>query len=203
MSDWRRLNVAITRAKHSMWIVGHAGVLRMNHDWRELIDDSKRRGAFLEQSEAAYRNSIGALRARPHGRAGGRHDHDSRSRAANGSYGSRYSSENRSIESNGVAQHTLVDHRDQVHSAKMGAVHSSLGYTATQPPPQQPLASERRHLPLNMPPPPPPQQPLASERRHLPLKMPSPPPPPPPASERRHLPLNMPPQPPPQQPFHH
>lgn len=48
MDDWRRLNVAITRAKYAMWIVGHAGVLKQSSDWRELIKDSKERGAFVD-----------------------------------------------------------------------------------------------------------------------------------------------------------
>lgn len=52
MGDWRRLNVAITRAKYSMWIVGHAGTLREDNEWRELINDSKRRGAFVDRSDS-------------------------------------------------------------------------------------------------------------------------------------------------------
>lgn len=50
MNDWRRLNVAITRAKYAMWIVGHAGELKQSDEWRELINDSRRRGAFIDPS---------------------------------------------------------------------------------------------------------------------------------------------------------
>lgn len=50
VDDWRRLNVAITRAKHAMWIVGHAGTLRRSDEWRELINDARKRGAFVDPS---------------------------------------------------------------------------------------------------------------------------------------------------------
>ena len=36
------------RAKFAMWIVGHAGVLKQSTEWRELINDSKKRNAFLD-----------------------------------------------------------------------------------------------------------------------------------------------------------
>ncbi|CAM9617640.1 unnamed protein product [Discosporangium mesarthrocarpum] len=51
LDDWRRLNVAITRAKYAMWIVGHASTLKQNHEWRELIMDSKNRKAYVESVE--------------------------------------------------------------------------------------------------------------------------------------------------------
>ncbi len=38
------------RAKFAMWIVGHAGVLKQSSEWRELINDSKKRNAFLDSS---------------------------------------------------------------------------------------------------------------------------------------------------------
>lgn len=50
VDDWRRLNVAITRAKYAMWIVGHAGVLKQSAEWRELINDSRRRGAYISET---------------------------------------------------------------------------------------------------------------------------------------------------------
>lgn len=50
LHDWRRLNVAITRAKYAMWIVGHAGVLKQSVEWRELINDSKQRDAYVDRS---------------------------------------------------------------------------------------------------------------------------------------------------------
>ena len=50
MDDWRRLNVAITRAKYAMWIVGHSGVLKQSREWRELINDSRQRDSFIDYS---------------------------------------------------------------------------------------------------------------------------------------------------------
>jgi superfamily I DNA and/or RNA helicase len=48
VSDWRRLNVAVTRAKFSMWIVGHAKTLQgHSDDWSQLIDDARRRAGRL------------------------------------------------------------------------------------------------------------------------------------------------------------
>lgn len=57
LDDWRRLNVAITRAKHAMWIIGHAGVLKQSNEWRELINDSRERAAFVDHSIPSSINS--------------------------------------------------------------------------------------------------------------------------------------------------
>lgn len=72
MGDWRRLNVAITRAKYSMWIVGHAGTLREDNEWRELINDSKRRGVFVDRSNDDFscNDAIESSGARPYGQFG-------------------------------------------------------------------------------------------------------------------------------------
>ncbi|CAM9844402.1 unnamed protein product, partial [Choristocarpus tenellus] len=51
LDDWRRLNVAITRAKYGMWIVGNSSTLKQNCEWRELINDSKKKGAFIENDQ--------------------------------------------------------------------------------------------------------------------------------------------------------
>eukprot|EP00953_Heterococcus_sp_UTEX-ZZ885_P001555 1361-Heterococcus_DN1.PRE.1 len=54
VSDWRRLNVAVTRAKFSMWIIGHAKTLQAHSDdWSQLIDDARRRaGCYVEADPA-------------------------------------------------------------------------------------------------------------------------------------------------------
>ena len=44
VKDLRRLNVALTRAKHALYVVGHAKSLRQSSTWRDLIDDANARG---------------------------------------------------------------------------------------------------------------------------------------------------------------
>jgi AAA domain len=41
LREWQRLNVAITRAKYAVWIVGHAETLATDPEWKNLIDFSK------------------------------------------------------------------------------------------------------------------------------------------------------------------
>ncbi len=43
LSDYRRVNVALTRAKHSLWIVGDCDTLYSDAVWRNLIDDASQR----------------------------------------------------------------------------------------------------------------------------------------------------------------
>ena len=43
LSDIRRMNVAITRAKYSLWIVGNQLSLQKNPDWNQLIKHAKDR----------------------------------------------------------------------------------------------------------------------------------------------------------------
>ena len=47
LSDPRRLNVALTRAKKGLYIVGSAATLRVNPHWRCLIEDARARGALV------------------------------------------------------------------------------------------------------------------------------------------------------------
>lgn len=48
MAEWQRLNVAITRAKYALWIVGDIKKLEDGGDvWRHLIQHCQRRGYFL------------------------------------------------------------------------------------------------------------------------------------------------------------
>lgn len=47
LSEWRRLNVAITRAKYGLWMIGHADTLRQDDHWRELIEEARARNVLL------------------------------------------------------------------------------------------------------------------------------------------------------------
>ncbi|CAL9102821.1 unnamed protein product [Musa textilis] len=46
VADVRRMNVALTRAKISLWIVGNARTLQTNVNWAALIENSKGRNLF-------------------------------------------------------------------------------------------------------------------------------------------------------------
>jgi len=43
VKDVRRMNVALTRARLAMWVVGHAGALRKHPAWAKLLDDAGQR----------------------------------------------------------------------------------------------------------------------------------------------------------------
>jgi hypothetical protein len=47
VGDVRRMNVALTRARFSLWIVGNATTLQQNSDWAALISDAKTRQLFF------------------------------------------------------------------------------------------------------------------------------------------------------------
>ncbi len=50
LSDYRRVNVALTRAKHSLWIVGDCDTLYSDAVWRNLIDDASNRCLIRDHS---------------------------------------------------------------------------------------------------------------------------------------------------------
>ncbi|GJP68522.1 hypothetical protein CLOP_g25215 [Closterium sp. NIES-67] len=53
VADVRRMNVAITRAKRALWILGNAESLQRSPAWAALIDDAKQRGCFLSSDAFA------------------------------------------------------------------------------------------------------------------------------------------------------
>ncbi|CAN3368560.1 helicase Sen1p [Diutina catenulata] len=50
LSDVRRMNVALTRARTSLWILGNESSLRRNKVWRRLLDDAAKRGCVTNAS---------------------------------------------------------------------------------------------------------------------------------------------------------
>ena len=51
VADARRLNVAITRAKNAMWIIGSSQHLARNAIWKSLIEDARDRKRYIQDSE--------------------------------------------------------------------------------------------------------------------------------------------------------
>jgi hypothetical protein len=48
LRDSKSLNVALTRAKSSLWIFGSTKTLEQNDTWKALIEDAKDRGCYSE-----------------------------------------------------------------------------------------------------------------------------------------------------------
>ncbi|XP_017701394.2 helicase sen1-like isoform X2 [Phoenix dactylifera] len=47
VADIRRMNVALTRARRALWVVGNANALMQSDDWAALIEDAKVRKCFM------------------------------------------------------------------------------------------------------------------------------------------------------------
>ncbi|XP_019707473.1 uncharacterized protein [Elaeis guineensis] len=58
VADVRRMNVALTRAKYSLWIVSNARTLQTNLHWAALIQNSKERNLFISV-ERPYKSIFG------------------------------------------------------------------------------------------------------------------------------------------------
>nr|XP_004654093.2 probable helicase senataxin [Jaculus jaculus]XP_045002580.1 probable helicase senataxin [Jaculus jaculus] len=56
LASLQRLNVTITRAKYSLFILGHLRTLMENQHWNELIQDAQRRGAIIKTCDKNYRH---------------------------------------------------------------------------------------------------------------------------------------------------
>ena len=61
LNDSRRLNVAITRAKCSLFMIGRAESLKNNSLWGELIRDAQERGAFVPFDNSTWYKSMDNL----------------------------------------------------------------------------------------------------------------------------------------------
>ncbi|XP_015277078.1 PREDICTED: probable helicase senataxin, partial [Gekko japonicus] len=66
LKSLQRLNVTITRAKYSLFILGQLKTLMENRDWNELIQDAQRRGTIVKTSRDSYKKDAAKiLKLRP------------------------------------------------------------------------------------------------------------------------------------------
>ncbi|NWU94241.1 SETX helicase, partial [Upupa epops] len=61
LASLQRLNVTITRARFSLFILGRLETLMENKDWNELIQDAHKRGAIIKTSEGSYRKDAARI----------------------------------------------------------------------------------------------------------------------------------------------
>ncbi|GBB94595.1 hypothetical protein RclHR1_02390001 [Rhizophagus clarus] len=58
LKDIRRMNVALTRAKCSLFILGNRAALESNSQWKELIKDAIQRGFYTDCSDLAFERGL-------------------------------------------------------------------------------------------------------------------------------------------------
>nr|XP_012599548.1 probable helicase senataxin isoform X2 [Microcebus murinus] len=56
LASLQRLNVTITRAKYSLFILGHLRTLMENQHWNHLIQDAQKRGAIIKTCDKNYKH---------------------------------------------------------------------------------------------------------------------------------------------------
>ncbi|GAA6050889.1 hypothetical protein JCM3770_005758 [Rhodotorula araucariae] len=57
LADTRRMNVALTRARSSIWILGDSKKLRFNQYWGQLVGDAEARSLFRKADVQTFRSS--------------------------------------------------------------------------------------------------------------------------------------------------
>lgn len=71
VADIRRMNVALTRARRGLWVMGNAAALKQSNDWSALIDDAKARGCYMDMDSLprdffpSRHSSFASSQARP------------------------------------------------------------------------------------------------------------------------------------------
>ncbi|XP_061055698.1 probable helicase senataxin isoform X3 [Eubalaena glacialis] len=66
LASLQRLNVTITRAKYSLFILGHLRTLMENQHWNHLIQDAQKRGAIIKTWDKNYRHdAVKILKLKP------------------------------------------------------------------------------------------------------------------------------------------
>ena len=67
LDDVRRMNVGLTRAKSSMWVLGNSNTLAQDATWNDMINDAKLRDRFTDMSMADLLSTLNIGGApRPH-----------------------------------------------------------------------------------------------------------------------------------------
>ncbi|XP_044162562.1 probable helicase senataxin [Bufo gargarizans] len=61
LASQQRLNVTITRARFSLFILGSLRTLMENKDWNSLIQDAKKRGALFKTREENYQKDVNRI----------------------------------------------------------------------------------------------------------------------------------------------
>ncbi|XP_018421253.1 PREDICTED: probable helicase senataxin [Nanorana parkeri] len=61
LASRQRLNVTITRAKFSLFILGSLRTLIENKDWNQLIQDAQRRGALVKTKQEHYQRDVNRI----------------------------------------------------------------------------------------------------------------------------------------------
>ena len=73
LTDWRRLNVAVTRARSGMVVVGDEQTLKADRYWGRLLELMERKGAMMQEQEVAdlfAEQPLQPLQPRPAGSRG-------------------------------------------------------------------------------------------------------------------------------------
>ncbi|XP_042710226.2 probable helicase senataxin isoform X2 [Chrysemys picta bellii] len=66
LASLQRLNVTITRARYSLFILGRLTTLMENKDWNKLIQDAQRRGAIIKTCDKNYKkDTVKILKLKP------------------------------------------------------------------------------------------------------------------------------------------
>lgn len=66
LASLQRLNVTITRARYSLFILGRLTTLMENKDWNKLIQDAQRRGAIIKTCDKNYKkDAVKILKLKP------------------------------------------------------------------------------------------------------------------------------------------
>ncbi|NWX86871.1 SETX helicase, partial [Nothoprocta pentlandii] len=61
LASLQRLNVTITRARFSLFILGRLETLMENEDWNKLIQDAEKRGAIIKTLEKSYKKDAAKI----------------------------------------------------------------------------------------------------------------------------------------------